>query len=391
MLQIDDTSPGARRDYMEQLVVRSKARMVIAATLFAGLAGCSSVPNAVNPVSWFRDLTGASKNDDLGKGDNDQNLQEGGSEPYPNLASVPPAPDTALSTVDRDKLVNSLVADRNHAQYSDEDLQPGRTAGTTPPPPPPPTGATASASPAATSGPSAASVSSTPPSSALVPAAPPTAAAQPAPAPQPAQQVPPATIASNTPPSAPVTPTRQRVPPRGSEAPPAESSLSTPSVPSLPQGETARPAPPPPSLPRLASAPPPPQATRVSPPPPQTVSVPANSGPLAASRAPSVSYRIADVSFGPGSALVSGALRGTIAEIVKLHADSGGRIRIVGFGEASGGNAMDGLTLALDRAQAVAIALTDSGVAAKDISVEAAPVPARGGTDIPRAEVYFEN
>ena len=119
--------------------------------------------------------------------------------------------------------------------------------------------------------------------------------------------------------------------------------------------------------------------------------MPANSGPAAKSRAPAVSYRVADISFGPGSALVSGALRGTIAEIVKLHGDSGGRIRIVGFGDAGSGSAMDRLTLALDRAQAVSVGLTDSGVAAKDISVEAAPVAARGGGDIPRAEVYFEN
>ena len=52
---------------------------------------------------------------------------------------------------------------------------------------------------------------------------------------------------------------------------------------------------------------------------------------------------------------------------------------------------MAGLTLALDRAQAVAVALTDSGVAAKDISVEAAPVPAKGGSDAPRAEIYLEH
>jgi outer membrane protein OmpA-like peptidoglycan-associated protein len=105
-----------------------------------------------------------------------------------------------------------------------------------------------------------------------------------------------------------------------------------------------------------------------------------------------ISYRVANVSFATGSAFLSGALRGTIAEIVKLHNDDGGSIRIVGFGEATGKDAaMAGLTLALDRAQAVAVALTDSGVAAKDISVEAAPVPAKGGSDAPRAEIYLEH
>ena len=85
-------------------------------------------------------------------------------------------------------------------------------------------------------------------------------------------------------------------------------------------------------------------------------------------------------------------MRSTIGEIVKTHNTEGGTIRIVGFGEASGKDAaVAGLTLALDRAQAVAVALTDAGVAAKDIAVEAAPVAAKGGADAPRAEVYIEH
>jgi outer membrane protein OmpA-like peptidoglycan-associated protein len=109
-------------------------------------------------------------------------------------------------------------------------------------------------------------------------------------------------------------------------------------------------------------------------------------------RRPAISYRVADVAFTAGSALLPNKLQDTIAGIVKLHNDNGGMIRIVGHGESTGGNAaMTGLTLALDRAQAVAVALTNSGVAAKDISVEAAPVAARGGTDVPRAEIYLEN
>lgn len=370
-LRNHDTSPGACRDYMEQLVVRSKASLVIAAAVIAGLAGCSSVPNAVNPVSWYRDLSGASKNDDLGKGDNDQNLQAGSDQPYPNLASVPEAPSNTLSSVDRDKMVNSLVADRNHAQYSDDDLQPGRVTGTAPPVPPPP-----SAAPTATPSTTTASV---PPSAV---------------APIPSSPLVPTPSVASTPPLPSSATTRPRAASRGSEAPPAESTLSSPTARAMPQGETVNPAPPPPNVGRFASAAPPAAATRPTPrpsPQPETVSVPANSAPAAKSHAPAISYRVADVSFGPGSALVSGALRGTIAEIVKLHNDSGGRIRIVGFGEGGGTSAMDRLTLALDRAQAVSVALTDSGVAAKDISVEAAPVPARGGSDIPRAEVYFEN
>ena len=153
----------------------------------------------------------------------------------------------------------------------------------------------------------------------------------------------------------------------------------------MPQGENPTPPPPPPHLPppntdRAANAAPPQQAT-----------APGNAAATAAHPA-GASYRAANVSFAPGSAYLSGTLRGTIGEIVKTHNIEGGTIRIVGFGEASGKDAaVAGLTLALDRAQAVAVALTDAGVAAKDIAVEAAPVAAKGGADAPHAEIYIEH
>lgn len=345
----------------------SKSRLIIVAALGLQLAGCSSVPNALNPIEWYRDVMGLSDDDDLGNGQNEQNLQEGSNEPYPNLGSVPAAPDTALSSLDRDKLVESLVSDRNNAKYSDDNLQAGRTAVTAPPP----------AAPGATT-----------PS--------PTAAS---PAPAPPAPAPSAPVASATPPPPPATarpPSTSRQPPqRGSEAPPAESPLVSPAVRSEPPGETATAAPPPPSMPppnRVASAIPRATAAPKLRPPgsPETEA----SAPAAApvSRGAAISYRVADVRFAPGSALLSDKLRDTIAEIVRLHNENGGTIRIVGHGEGGGGNAaVTGLNLALDRAQAVGVALADSGVPAKDIVVEAAPVAARGGTDVPRAEIYLEN
>jgi hypothetical protein len=119
------------------VVVRNKFGLVILGVTLVGLSGCSSVPDAVNPISWYRDATGISKNDDLGKGENEQNLAEGSNEPYPNLGNVPSAPDNQLSGVDRDKLVKSLVADRNNAQYSADNLRAGDVASTVPPPAPP--------------------------------------------------------------------------------------------------------------------------------------------------------------------------------------------------------------------------------------------------------------
>jgi outer membrane protein OmpA-like peptidoglycan-associated protein len=389
--------------------------------ILLGASGCSSVPDAVNPISWYRDATGISKNDDLGKGENEQNLAEGSNEPYPNLGNVPSAPDNQLSGIDRDKLEKSLVADRNNAQYSADNLRAGDVASTVPPPAPP-----APEANSATIGSAQAPQPSSPPPASPAPPAPPAATnaapSSPPPATTASQSPPPtptpspaATASAVPPPPAANSPssstnkttasnTQQRkAPVRGSEAPPAESSLQSPSIPNLPQGEMPTPAPPPPHVAnqgvgnQVASAAPP-SSTRapvLHPPggaPTQQAAAPGNAPATAAPHGPGVSYRVADVSFAPGSAYLSGALRGTIAEIVKIHNSEGGTIRIVGFGESTGKDAaVTGLTLALDRAQAVAVALTDSGVAAKDIAVEAAPVPAKGGADAPRAEVYLEH
>jgi outer membrane protein OmpA-like peptidoglycan-associated protein len=399
--------------------VRNKFGLVILGVMLLGASGCSSVPDAVNPISWYRDATGLSKNDDLGKGQNEQNLAEGSNEPFPNLGNVPSAPDNQLSGVDRDKLVKSLVADRNNAQYSADNLRAGDVTSTVPPPAPPapksdkssatissaqvsdtPTSSPAPSPPPAAPGPTVTSNTVPPPASPPPPVPPPSPAGTASAAPPPQAATPPTNkaTASNA--------QQQGKPPvRGSEAPPAESSLQSPTIPNLPQGETPTPAPPPPAR-AAASAPPSNQVANAAPPPStrapvlrppgseptQQAAAPGNAPATAAAHRPGVSYRVADVSFAPGSAYLSGALRGTIAEIVKIHNTEGGTIRIVGFGESKGTDAaIAGLTLALDRAQAVAVALTDSGVAARDISVEAAPVAAKGGSDAPRAEIYLEH
>ncbi|HKT17447.1 MAG TPA: OmpA family protein [Stellaceae bacterium] len=379
---------------MEHGLVRSKIRLVVLAAVLTQLGACSSVPNAVNPIAWYRGITGASKNDDLGKGQNDANLQEGSNEPYPNLGTVPDAPETALSTIDRDKLVDSLIADRNNAKYANDSLRAGvSAAGVAPPPPPPAPGAPKTATSAAPAGPQPSAAPANPlPSS------------KPAAAPSPQAQAPDKLA-------------KVEAPARGSEAPPAESSLQSPKIDNPPQGEAVTPAPPPPRIPpagaaaakppartQASAATPPTDTIMAAPPPPQIPPpgrMPAPSPEKTASAAPTasqsgeqhgVSRHVADVTFPPGSALLSDKLRDTIDSIVKQHSKDGGRIRVVGYGEAVGANAATtGFNLALDRAQAVAVALSDSGVPSKDISVEAAPVPASGGRDVPRAEVFFDH
>jgi outer membrane protein OmpA-like peptidoglycan-associated protein len=61
-------------------------------------------------------------------------------EKFPNLASVPDQPPPSTPTVERDKLVQGLLADRAHAEYSSEKLgeDTANVAAATPPPPAPP-------------------------------------------------------------------------------------------------------------------------------------------------------------------------------------------------------------------------------------------------------------
>ena len=54
--------------------MRNKFGLVMVGMTLVGVSGCSSVPNAINPISWYRDATGLSKNDDLGTGENEENL-----------------------------------------------------------------------------------------------------------------------------------------------------------------------------------------------------------------------------------------------------------------------------------------------------------------------------
>ena len=70
-----------------------------------GVSACS-MPDWANPVEWYRDVSGASKDDPKPDARNTENLGKGGEQPYPNLASVPPPPTNALSSAEREKLRN---------------------------------------------------------------------------------------------------------------------------------------------------------------------------------------------------------------------------------------------------------------------------------------------
>src|SRR6185437_2437553 len=108
---------------------------VLLAAVAIGLSGCGS---GADPIALYRDLSGNSSADAKDKAPNSQNLTQGAKEPYPNLASVPKQPDSALTKVDRDRMAKGLIADRQNAQYTDEQLHAGQDLHAIPPPPPEP-------------------------------------------------------------------------------------------------------------------------------------------------------------------------------------------------------------------------------------------------------------
>src|SRR6185437_2258230 len=101
---------------------------------------------ACHPVETWRSITGNNKDDpDPETTANSENLAAGEKQPYPNLATVPSPPIPTMTQAERDKLTESLVADRTNAKYNEQKLLPGFSASGEAPPPPPP-GAAPSAS-----------------------------------------------------------------------------------------------------------------------------------------------------------------------------------------------------------------------------------------------------
>ena len=118
------------------------AGRALGVTLAITLGGCA-------PVDTWRSLTGVDKNDpDPQSAPFTGNLAAGEAAPYPNLASVPPPPTRATTTAERQKLTQSLIADRNSAEAASGPKLPAPAAAAKPTPnpaTPPPTASAASA------------------------------------------------------------------------------------------------------------------------------------------------------------------------------------------------------------------------------------------------------
>ena len=407
--------------------------------LLLGLGAC-------NPVETWRDWTGASQNDpDPDTTPNTKNLAAGEAVDYPNLATVPAPPIRAMTAAEREKLTQSLIADRTNARYSDEQLRAGFSASSTVPPPP-------ATDAAAKPGNTQQELAGTPRPS-LQPADLPTQPAGKFPgnyaaAASPRSSTPVVSSTSATPAvnsygasgeksaaastSAPQSARiggkklaepgeglrKQGEPP---EPGPMESSLEMPQARATPQPEQVQPAPTPPQLPpapKVASvqpslptglaaggvltrapsaaasgsagfqpAPPAPELPPVAP------SRSAAAGDTKTAPKPPVpaGTPVAEIKFAGDSTGLTDKDRQILETVLPVYQQNPGKVRIVGY--AGGGSGavekLNNYRAALDRAQAVAAALSQAGIPSDKIQVEAAPAGAGSGES--RAEVLLEH
>ena len=427
----------------ERRTRRPACRLVVLAVLL-GLAAC-------NPVETWRDLTGVSGNDpDPDTTPNTKNLAAGEASDYPNLATVPPPPVRALTAAEREKLTQSLIADRANARHTDEQLRAGFSPVAAAPPPPPgePGGQPGQVADAAPPSPAPVVPSAAPGPSALAatpsvatrngaagekPAKPPRGpSAEPAlastasgnaavgekPSISPPGAAPLAARAGKTPAEPGQGVRKQGEPP---EPGPMESSLDVPQARAAPQPERIQPAPPPPQLPptpRVATTPTPllgglaaggalaptplpeakssagyepPPAPPELPPVPPTRTAAAGAGKAGPKPPAPVATPVAEIKFGADSTGLTDKDRQTLETVLPIYRQNPGKVRIVGYAGASSGavEQLNSYRTALDRAHAVAAALTQAGIPSDKIQVEAAPQGENSGES--RAEVLLEH
>ena len=385
--------PSSSRCGADRRAWRTAYRVAILAIMF-GLGAC-------NPVETWRDWTGASRNDpDPETTPNTQNLAAGEASDYPNLATVPPPPNRALTSAEREKLTQSLIADRTNAKYSDEKLRAGfpAVAAPAPPPPPPPV-------------PAATEAAQTPPAASATPPGPGPASASGGASAAPGPDAAPAAASpAGKTTAAPGQGLRKSGEPP--EPPPMESTLEVPQVRSTPNPEQVQSAPPPPyptpaptaanaapAAPHLQSPPAPAplpaaigSAAYQPPPPPPLLAPLASSGKGGQKpAAPAIGTPVAEIKFAADATSLSEEDRQTIEKVVPLYQQNPGKVRVVGYAGAGSGavEQLNSFRTALDRAQAVAAALTQAGIPSDKIAVEAAPSAANSVES--RAEVLLEH
>ena len=406
----------------------ARRRGILVGALVAALAtgGCSSVPDAANPVEWYKGTRDWITGDDKVEAAKQAEVKPvpGADKAFPSLASVPKRP-SQTTAAERQKMADTLIADRQSARYTDDQFRrqdSSVAAGTVSRPAPAP------APQASASG----QVASRPGPSPAVPA-PPAIPASPMPV-IPNQPIP---VIPNQPvPVAPNPPVAvQSIPPDGGQPrpPPAVQIPAVPStMPPPPPAIVGENAPPPGAFPPRplgiptrppdinpsggspGFAPPPPpaqrggvfvEADRFAPRFPNEVSLPRQPAfETGQSLEPNTSP-VATIMFEDGSARIGGRDRRIIRRVYNEYRQRGGRIHIIGHASSRTRNLdqashqLANFSISYARARSVAQVLERLGVSAEAITVSARSdqqpafieVMPAGEAGNRRAEIFFEN
>ncbi|TVR80821.1 MAG: hypothetical protein EA405_10225 [Rhodospirillales bacterium] len=398
---------------------RRSLHLAVAGLLAVGTGGCSSVPDAVNPVEWYRGAERAIFGSDEEVADATDaetagvyvppEAVPGADQSFPNLADVPDRPE-ARAPQDTAALRRGLIADREHARHSDLALAPGRGRGV----PAPDDGTAAEGAPGA--------------GGVFLPAVEPQRITLGAPAPrqdvaaQEAQRQAAARQEAEAREAA-----RQRAAARRAQAAPAFSDVPPPTFSGAPPPRARQPQESPPPRPQFADVPPPtmttappppaPARTGAPPPPPAlndaaprngAAAAPADTAPPDAmaqrrplptpeteARSPAgTAERVAVIRFSGDSAALDDAETIVLERIAALHAEHGGTIRVVGH--ASHGAAVDAeqraamdQTLSRQRALAVGESLIRLGVPEESLRLRGSGAGGAADAAGQRVEIFF--
>ena len=108
------------------IILSACGRGILVAAALAVLSGCSSVPDAINPVEWYKGtrdwIVGDDNTVEIKQSKAETKPVPGGDKPFPKLNAVPDRPAPSMEA-GREKMASSLVADREAARYTDEKIR----------------------------------------------------------------------------------------------------------------------------------------------------------------------------------------------------------------------------------------------------------------------------
>ena len=113
-----------------------KSLPLAALALALVLAGCAQTPDWVNPANWVEGMLDKDA-DQVPPGPKTTAEIPGAEKPFPKLGVIQAPVKTGTTAEARQSLADSLIADRDNAKYTDQNLRAGDQRPTAPPPPKP--------------------------------------------------------------------------------------------------------------------------------------------------------------------------------------------------------------------------------------------------------------